>query len=193
MRAKFGLLAVATILFSLLQAFKLPISRDWYDKRDSISTMGKRSWPPIPFYWQDFKCSNDSFTRSDYEAARGVIDKQLGPNGIYVDAGSFVQNSSGSATAYVCNYRSTWFPTWAVIFDSRSYDRFSDKLDEQCGEEGAGWEKWQFMWVSTSYGRGNAANAICTDGTMYPPPPPLGVGSSNGTMPSGNGTMPSEG
>jgi hypothetical protein len=166
MRAQFGLVVMATALFGLLQAFKIPIYRDWYGKRDSISTPSGSSWGPIPFYSKEFICGNDSFARSDYENAKGEIDNQLGANGTYVDNGDFVQTASGSATAYVCNYMSTWAPTWPVLFDSRSYDTNSDKLDEKCGPEVGGREKLQFMWVSTTYGRGNAANDICIDGNM---------------------------
>jgi hypothetical protein len=166
MRAQFRLVVIATALFSLLQALKLPIYRDRYSKRDSISTPNWSSWGPIPFYSRVFVCGNDSFTRSDYEDAKSEMDNKLGTNGIYVDNGDFVQTTSGSATAYVCNYVSTWAPTWPVVFDSRSYNTNSDTLDAQCGPEVGGWEKWQFMWVSTSYGRGNAANSICINGTI---------------------------
>jgi hypothetical protein len=157
---------MATAIFGLLQAFKIPIYRDWHGKHDSISTPSGSSRGPIPFYSEEFICGSDSFSRSDYLDAKHEIDNKLGANGIYVENGDFVQTVSGSATAYVCNYVSTWAPTFPILFDSRGYDKFSDKLDALCGPQVGGREKWQFMWASTSYGRGSAANGICIDGKM---------------------------
>lgn len=163
MRAKLELLVLGTILISTLQAWTLgPLKNSPF-------------WPfPSDYY----TCTGDSFTRSDYETAKTNLDAQLTLDGIYVNSGSFVDTMSESATAYVCNYVSTWAPTWAVIFSSKSYDQISNTLDAQCGVGGGGFQKWQYLWVSTSQGRGNAANEICLNGNMSPchkPPCPTGV------------------
>lgn len=154
MQAKIELFIVVTTLLSVLHAFRWPLPEEYYS------------------------CTGDTFTRSDYESAQSALDAELTSEGVYVDTGAFVDNIAGSATAYVCNYISTWLPTWAVIFTSGSFDKVSATLDEKCGPEGGGFYKWQFQWVSTSEGRGNSANHICLDGNIKPclrPPCPTGV------------------